>query len=90
MQKISDWNSVPDGGIVVEDTYAEVYEMFTREGERWIRQIGWEMPPGRSKVLPEVTERLVNFQPNAFMDQPWYYLDEANSEDYAHTAAKSD
>ena len=29
MKKIENWNSVPDGGIVVEDTYAEVYEMFT-------------------------------------------------------------
>lgn len=62
--------------------------MVTREGERWIRQIGWEMPPGRSRPLPEITEREVDFQPNAFMDQPWYYLDEATAEDYALTVAK--
>jgi hypothetical protein len=42
---INKWSDVPDGAVVVEDTYLEVYEMVTdTNGERQLKQIGWQLP----------------------------------------------
>ena len=76
---IDDWNSVPDGDVVVEDTYPEVYVIFTREGKRWLRQIGWQ---GKARALPKHNERIIDFEPNCTWDQPWIWLKTAKMEDY--------
>jgi hypothetical protein len=72
--KIENWGDVPDGARVIEDTYNEVYTIFTRRGQKWLRQTGWcggrNNPP-----IPENSERFIDFEPNAFMDQPWYRID---------------
>jgi hypothetical protein len=67
---IEDWNDVPDGAIVIEDTYNEVYEIFTRDGKRWIRQVGWQVG---DKPVPENTDRVLDFEPNCTWDQPWIW-----------------
>jgi len=72
--KIEDWNDVPDGARVIEDTYNEVYTIFTRGGKKWLRQTGWcggrNNPP-----IPENNERVIDFEPNCTWDQPWYRID---------------
>ncbi len=69
---INSWNEVPDGATVIEDTYNEVYTVFTKDGKRYIRQIGWQV--GNKPVLDD-SERELNFSPNALYDQPWIRID---------------
>ncbi len=69
---IFDWNDVPDGAIVIEDTYNEVYEVFIKNGKKWIRQIDWQIG---DKDIPENNERLCDFDPVCIYDQPWYRID---------------
>ena len=40
---VDNWNHVPDGATVVEDTYNEKYVVFTKNGQKWLRQIGWQV-----------------------------------------------
>lgn len=67
---IDDWSEVPEGGIIIEDTYNEVYEVFIKDGKRWIRQIGWQVG---DKPVPSF-ERLLDFEPNCTYDQPWIWF----------------
>ena len=73
---IDDWDSVPDGATVIEDTYNEVYTIFTRDGERWLRQTGWQVArKGIEPPVPENNERVIDFEPNCTYDQPWIRID---------------
>lgn len=69
--KIEDWDSIPDGSRIFEDTYNEIYEVFTRAGQKWLRQVAWQIPTNQpiSKV-----ERRIDWQSDAFMDQPWFRI----------------
>lgn len=69
--KIESWNQVPDGATIIEDTYNEVYTVFTgTDGLRYIRQIAWRMG---DKPVP-LYERVLDFEPNCMYDQPWYRI----------------
>ncbi len=68
---INSWDEVRDGATVVEDTYNEVYCVFTRDGKKWLRQIGWQ---GGNQPVPEY-ERPCDFEPNCIYDQPWIRID---------------
>lgn len=68
---INNWNQVPDGAKVIEDTYNEVYTIFTRDGKRYLRQVGWQI--GDKPALEG--ERLIDFEPNAPYNQPWIRID---------------
>lgn len=68
---IDNWNHVPDGARVIEDTYNEVYTIFTKDGKRYLRQVGWQVG---DKPVPEY-ERPIDFEPNAMYDQPWIRID---------------
>ena len=65
---ITSWDSVPDGATVIEDTYNEVYTIFTRNGQRWLRHIGWQVPSKRP-ITGE--ERMIDWDSQPYMDQPW-------------------
>lgn len=65
---IEHWGQVPDGATIIEDTYNEVYRIYSRDGKRYITQIGWQVG---NKPVPENTERELDFSPNAMYDQPW-------------------
>lgn len=69
--EINNWNKVPDGAHVIEDTYNEVYEIFTKESERWLRQVGWQIG---GHPVPNNYERLIDWDPQPYMDQPWYRI----------------
>ena len=58
---ITDWNHVPDGALVIEDTYNEVYTVFTKNGQKWLRQTGWQCG---NKPVPD-WERPCDFEPIA-------------------------
>ncbi len=66
---ITDWNELPDGARVVEDTYNEIYVVFSRDGQKWLRQVGWQTG---SAPVPQNSERPCDFEPNCTWDQPWY------------------
>lgn len=68
MTPISNWESVPEGTTVIEDTYNEIYVVFEKNNEKWLRQIGWRVG---DKEVPE-TERPCDFEPNCQWDQPWF------------------
>lgn len=72
MEYINDWNDVPVGSKVIEDTYNEVYEVFMKNDERWLRQVGWQV--ANNKPVPEL-ERPADFSPNCTYDQPWLIYD---------------
>lgn len=73
---INNWNEVPDGATVIEDTYPEIYTVFTRNGKRWLRQIGWQTAPNqKAPPIPENNERECDFEPNCTYDQPWIRID---------------
>jgi hypothetical protein len=67
---INSWDEVPDGAWIIEDTYNEVYEVFTEEGKRYIRQVAWQHG---NRPVPE-NVRLLDFEPNAPYNQPWIRL----------------
>lgn len=69
---INNWNEVPDGATVIEDTFNEVYEVFTRNGERYLRQIGWQMG---DQPIPKNNEMIIDFAPHAMYSQPWIRID---------------
>lgn len=71
MEYIENWSDVPVGARVIEDTYNEVYEVFMKDGERWLRQVGWQIG---DKPVPEL-ERPADFSPNCIYDQPWLLYD---------------
>lgn len=68
---IESWNTVPDGAKVIEDTYNEVYIVFSRDGKKWLRQVGWQVG---DKPVPDY-ERPCDFEPNCIYDQPWIRLE---------------
>lgn len=45
--------------------------IFTRDGQRYLRQVGWQVG---DKPVPEY-ERLIDFEPNCRYDQPWIRID---------------
>lgn len=69
--EITDWDLVPDGTRVIEDTYNEIYEVFTKDGYKWLRQVGWQVG-NRPILLNE--ERPCDFDPACMYDQPWYTI----------------
>ena len=68
---IQNWNEVPDGATVIEDTYNEVYRVFTKDGQKWLRQVGWQVG---NKPVPE-WERPCDFEPDCIYDQPWIRIE---------------
>lgn len=69
---INSWDEVKDGTVVVEDTYPEIYVIFTKDGSRYLRHIGWQ-----TRKMPERKldpDRKIDFEPNATYDQPWFWL----------------
>lgn len=64
---IESWDDVPAGTKVFEDTYNEVYEVFIKDGEKWLRQVGWQFG---DKPVPQL-ERPADFSPSCIYDQPW-------------------
>ncbi len=68
---ITSWNSVPVGSTVIEDTYNEVYQVFMKDGEKWLKQIGWQYG---NKEIPADNERPCDFDPACIYDQPWIVL----------------
>lgn len=68
---IDNWHSLPDGSRVIEDTYNEIYEVFTKNGEKWLRQVAWQIPDERPISKDE---RRIDWEASAFMDQPWYRI----------------
>lgn len=85
---IESWSQVPDGAVIIEDTFNEVYEVFTRDGERWIRQIGWQLKR-TTKPVPKNKERPLDFEPNCAWDQPWIWLKGVTVADYALQEGKA-
>lgn len=73
---IESWYDVPDGMAVAEDTFNEVYRLFTQNGVRYIRQVGWLR--GKAPIPENVRE--LDFEPNCMYDQPWYTLPDWSSE----------
>jgi hypothetical protein len=69
---IENWADVPDGATIIEDTYNEVYTILTKDGKRYLRQIGWQVPDKR-KINDGLRE--IDFEPNCIYDQPWYRID---------------
>jgi hypothetical protein len=65
------WDEVPDGAQVIEDTYNEIYEVFTKDGQKWLRQVGWQFG---SKPVPDL-ERPCDFDPQCLYDQPWLRIE---------------
>lgn len=72
---IKNWNELQIGDRIAEDTYNEVYEVFEKDGEKWIRQVGWQIG---DKPVPEY-ERPLDFDPDCPHDQPWFLV-KRNSE----------
>lgn len=68
---IKQWSDVPEGARVIEDTHTELYEIYTKDGEKYLKHIGWRNIVGRDRELDE--DRLIDFSPNAMHDQPWFY-----------------
>jgi hypothetical protein len=68
--EIRNWNDVPDGSRVVEDTYNELYEVFTKDGIKWLVQVGWQVG---NQPVPDYC-RPCDFEPNCMYDQPWYII----------------
>lgn len=67
---IYSWSDVPDGARVIEDTFNEVYEVFTKDGRRWLRQVGWQVG---DKPVPDY-ECPCDFDPACTYNQPWYRI----------------
>lgn len=67
---IENWSDVPVGAKVIEDTYNEVYELFMKDGDPWLRQIGWQVG---NRPVPEY-ERPADFESNCIYDQPWLII----------------
>jgi len=63
---IESWSDLPDGARIVEDTYNEIYTVFTRNGKKWIRHTGWQNP--RTTKSPSLAERELDFEPQGYMD----------------------
>lgn len=82
VKEINHWSEVPDGAMVIEDTYNEVYEVFTKDGQKWLRHVDWQYgnQPIPVKLCDygsrrvRANERPCDFEPNALMDQPWYRI----------------
>ena len=70
MEYIESWDDVPIGSKVIEDTYNEVYEVFIKDGVKWLRQIGWQIG---NKPIPTANERPADFSPNC--DQPCHLIE---------------
>ncbi len=71
---INNWNEVPDGAKVIEDTYPEVYEIFTKNGKRYLRVVGSQVPSSRVKsIIGEEME--IDFELSANGEQPWIRID---------------
>lgn len=70
-QAIHSWNDVPDGTKVIEDTYNEVWKIFTTNDGRFLKQVGWQMG---NKPVPEDNIIWIDFEPDCTWDQPWYIL----------------
>lgn len=79
---INNWNEVPSGGIVVEDTYPEVYVLIRNKGVSSLRQIGWQVPQHQPINRPFAKDRIIDFEPNAYMDQPWIWLPDDTEEEW--------
>lgn len=66
---IYSWEEVPIGARVFEDTFNQVYTFFEREGALWLKQTGWQCG---DKPIPENNEKVIDFEPHALYNQPWY------------------
>lgn len=75
MSYINDWSHVTDGSTVMEDCSPEIYEIFTKNGERWLRQVGWHtLPHQKTPKVPD-NEFRIDFKPHGVYCQPWILLD---------------
>ena len=75
---VSGWSSVPNGTLVVEDTYNELYVLFRKKDKMYpiLRHIGWRYAHIKRKEvvnnLPLHDDREADFEPDCIYDQPWY------------------
>lgn len=82
---IDDWSEIPDNSIVVEDTYNEIYVIFSKDGKRYLKQVGWQIPIDGDDAKyrkMEKRDREIDFSPNAMYDQPWILLKNKSIKDY--------
>ena len=73
---IQNWDHVPDGSRVIQDTFNEVYIVSTENGKRYLTVVGFQI----QRDGWENDERLgnkveIDFDPNCIYDQPWIRLD---------------
>jgi hypothetical protein len=68
---IHNWNEVPIGAHVIEDTYNEIYEVILVNGREHLKQIGWQFG---NRPIPPNNIRSCDFDPSSIYDQPWYVI----------------
>ena len=69
---IRDFKTLPDGAKVIEDTYNEIYEVFTKNDKQYLRVVGSQVPSDKIRI-GEV--RLIDFSPDCIGEQPWIRID---------------
>ena len=73
---INNWNEVPDGARVIQDTYLEVYEVFTKNGKRYLRIVDFETKSKNKERLQSIGEEIeIDFNPDCIYDQLWIRID---------------
>lgn len=74
-QYIENWNQVPNGTLVIEDTYNELYRLERKDGVPILYHIGWRYTFGKPIEDFESRDlnppRQIDFEPNCMYDQPW-------------------
>ena len=76
-EPINNWNEVPDGAFVIEDTYNELYVLKHDKDMQFpiLLHVGWQVSFGKPEKFvdrPLGKPRLADFEPNCMYDQPWY------------------
>lgn len=70
--EIEHWGEVPEGAHVSEDAHPELYVLNWKGGKPYITQIGWLMLSGAGGKFFDKTPRLVDWDPQPYMDQGWF------------------
>jgi hypothetical protein len=67
---INNWNEVPVGAKVIQDTYNEIYEVFINDKfQKCLRVVGFQVPSKRDNVIGQ--EQVIDFDASCIYDQPW-------------------
>lgn len=69
---IENWDNIPCGAKVVQDTYNEIYEIVVVDRKRKLKQVGWQVPTNRD-IAEDFVE--LDFEPNCSYDQPWIRIE---------------